>query len=84
MFLQGKSKDDEDGGRHGAGQLLMAMITQFVKVNGKNNIVGFTLSPSKVSSLMYALVLTAIYWQVLGHIHFNKPSRAVLSFCDNH
>lgn len=49
VYLQGKAKEDEDSGCHGIGQLLMAMLTHFVECNGRNSIVGFTLSPSYVS-----------------------------------
>ena len=63
LFLQGKSKDDISDGRHGVGQLLIAMLTHFVQVKGKNSIVGFTMSPSTVSLLVcvqyyYVIVIT--------------------------
>lgn len=49
MNLQGKTKEDEEKGIHGVGQLLIAMVTQFVKNKGKNSLIGFTVSPSTVS-----------------------------------
>lgn len=48
VFFQGKTAEDEDNGTHGEGQLLAAMIANFIKSGGCNNIIGFTLSPNKV------------------------------------
>ena len=40
------------------GQLVIAMLTAYVKNQGKNSIVGFTLNPTKVNcSLCYSSYL---------------------------
>ena len=73
VYLQGKAKEDEDIGCHGIGQLLLAMLTHFVECNGRNSIVGFTLSPSCVS-LLVPPVCTSTYWMYLQVSVFDIPS----------
>ena len=68
VYLQGKAKEDEDSGCHGIGQLLMAMLTHFVECNGRNSIVGFTLSPSYVSLYLYIPSLYIYVLDVLAGI----------------
>jgi len=60
-LLQGKTDKDVEKGMHGVGQLLIAMLTQYVKWGGENSTLGFMLTPKMVCRLNYSQSLHLLY-----------------------
>ena len=48
MFWHGKTQENVDNKRDGQGQLLVAMLVNYVKIKGRISVVGICVNPSEV------------------------------------
>ena len=59
--LVGKTKKDVDNAKDGEGQLILAMLVNYVNMGGVNSVVGFCLNPTKVSLILASALSNAMY-----------------------